>query len=53
MGLSLGWTSGVPKLHLVNWKTIYSSIARGGLGVKTLMLFNKALFEKWLWRFVK
>jgi hypothetical protein len=39
------------KLHLVYWKTVCSPIARGGLGFKNLILFNKALLSKWLWRF--
>jgi hypothetical protein len=36
---------------LVNWKTVCSPIARGGLGFKNLTLFNKALLGKWIWRF--
>jgi hypothetical protein len=31
-----------PKFHLVNWKTIFSFVPRGGLEVKNLMSFNKA-----------
>jgi len=31
------------KLHLVNWKTVCSPIARGGLGFKILIMFNKTL----------
>jgi hypothetical protein len=34
---------GERKLHLVKWKTVCSPIPRGGLGVKNLMFFNKAL----------
>lgn len=37
---------GKPKFYLVNWKTICSSVSSGGLGVKNLMLFNKALLGK-------
>jgi hypothetical protein len=41
-----------PKFHLVNMKTICSSVPRGGLEVKNLM-FNKALVCKWIWLHVQ
>lgn len=44
---------GEPKFHLANWKTICSLVSRGGLGVKNLMLFNKSLMGKWLWRLMQ
>jgi hypothetical protein len=34
------------KFHLVKWKTICSPVLGGGLGVKNIMLFNKALLGK-------
>jgi hypothetical protein len=43
--------SGEFEMHLVNWKIICSPIPRGGLGIENIMLFNKALVGKWLWRF--
>ena len=39
------------KYHLVSWDQVCSPIAGDGLGIKNLIVFNKALLGKWLWRF--
>jgi hypothetical protein len=33
----------------VSWSKVCSPIAEGGLGVRNLLLFNRALLEEWLW----
>ena len=39
------------KPHLVRWSIVCEDKSKGGLGVKSLGLFNKALLGKWSWRF--
>ena len=36
------------KYHLVGWDKVCSPIQFGGLGVRHLILFNRAILEKWL-----
>ena len=40
-----------PKYHLVNWSHICSPFENGGLAIRDLGRFNKALLEKWLWQY--
>ena len=36
---------------MINWKSVCQSKEKGGLGSRNLSIFNKALLEKWSWRF--
>ncbi|KAJ9673050.1 hypothetical protein PVL29_026361 [Vitis rotundifolia] len=39
------------KPHLVRWQIVCEDKSKGGLGIKSLGVLNKALLGKWAWRF--
>jgi hypothetical protein len=39
------------KYHLVRWSKVCSPLSEGGLGLRKLVDFNRALLGKWLWRY--
>ena len=41
----------VKKFSLVSWTTVCTEKIKGGMGVKSFSIMNKALLSKWNWRF--
>ena len=39
------------KYHMVKWSKVCSMISAGGLGLRKLVDFNRALLGKWLWHY--
>lgn len=39
------------KIHWVGWKDICKLVSQGSLGIRSLGVTNRGLFNKWVWRF--
>ncbi|RVW82306.1 putative ribonuclease H protein [Vitis vinifera] len=37
------------KVHLIKWEVVCAKKEKGGLGIRKIVLLNKALLEKWIW----
>ncbi|GKC21613.1 RNA-directed DNA polymerase, eukaryota, reverse transcriptase zinc-binding domain protein, partial [Tanacetum coccineum] len=48
-----GSSENTKKLAWVKWLNILASLDKGGLGIRSLSVFNKALLLKWRWRLLE
>ena len=46
-----GYSEGSFKYPLVAWEKVCVLVEFGGLGIRSVVLFNQALLGKWLWRY--
>ena len=44
-----GWGADGRKIACTSWENICKAKEEGGLGIRRIDLFNKALLAKWLW----
>ena len=51
--LHMDFLWGDSKYYLIGWDKVCAPIANGGLGIRKITTFNKALLGKWLWQFGK
>jgi len=45
-----GWDVNEKKIAWIKWNTLCKPKKEGGLGIKDVKSFNKALIEKWMWK---
>ena len=48
-----GSSSTERKIHLIKWENVCRCKMKGGIGIRSLNVMNKALLSKWAWRFAK
>lgn len=51
----LWWQESAEKrgISWISWASICKDKIEGGLGIKDVVSFNRALLSNWIWRFIK